>query len=94
VPDTDAQGGDEAPAASELGTSQDLWDGVEAGEDPAQAPALDEPAAEDGELVGAGQNLAVAAGLLGTGLVLLTGGVLVAAVRRRPATAAGPAQDR
>lgn len=67
--------------------SQDLWEGLDSSQQPGLSPSLEGPAAEGGELAGAGQQLAVAAGLLGAGLMMLAGGAFVA-IRRRYALAA------
>lgn len=83
-------GAAEPPTPSAQSSSADLWDGLAGGDQ--AAPGLDAPTEETDELAGAGQQLAVAAGLVGAGLVFLMGGALVSAVRRRPTVAAPTSQ--
>lgn len=80
-----ADGGTAQPSTAT--GSQDLWEGLDSSQQPGLSPSLEGPAAEGGELAGAGQQLAVAAGLLGAGLIMLAGGAFVA-IRRRYALAA------
>jgi hypothetical protein len=85
----------QASAPSPRTSSGDLWEGLDAsGENPASG--LQASAEDSGELVGTGteQQVLVAGGLLGGGLMLLMGGALMALVRRRPAVAVPREDDR
>jgi len=73
--------------------SQDPWQGLDSSEGAGLTSGLDDSGGDDAALAGAGRQLAVAAGLLGAGLVLLTGGALVA-VRRRGTPAKAPREAR
>lgn len=79
-PDTNAR--DRAQTPSARSGSDDLWSGFATGEQPSLTPGTDSPAGA-GQPGGAGQQLLVAAGLFGAGLLLLTTGSAVAIRRKR-----------
>lgn len=95
--DPDSSGGmvDDGAAQPSTSTgSQDLWEGLDSSQGSDVASSLDGPVAEEGALAGAGQQLAMAAGLLGAGLVMLAAGAFVAVRRRYGVALAAPERSR